>query len=425
VPRRFLEVAHRDILVGDAAASTALRIEPAAGGSLRRCTRLFTCLTHAIGICEYAWNDIPVDPEYTYILPSEPTYLAAVYERTLRVRGARVLRRAYGDAAYEVIRAGDPILNDYVARPLERRSLSPDDRQRVRSYLRERVDEPTKHMRYMPSHNRADAVLRDRDGKPLTLGDDELYAVVFLHSFDDGQYFFGVDGYEDIYHWTTTTIDELLKNREVRHVLIKEHPTIQSGLYEGDRVAAHILRAEYQEDQRVKWLSADTSPKALARGRAVGLTHHGSVAEELVFLGIPVIASVYSPWADRYRFARVWHTPDAYESMLRALSSGDWRPVSAGESEELYRFVRDYRIDVAPESVRGVLNKVHAWRGDQPPLTAADYPALGRYLARLRAESEEMASILADLVARHVDLVGPQDSTRWITKTASAREPAE
>jgi hypothetical protein len=78
-----------------------------------------------------------------------------------------------------------------------------------------------------------------------------------------------------------------------------------------------------------------------------GITHHGSVAEELVFLGIPVLASTRAPWTDSYQFVRTWRSVHEYGDMLDGLAYDCCEPVTAAEKLELLRFTCEYRLGEA------------------------------------------------------------------------------
>jgi hypothetical protein len=400
VPERLLAVRHRGIVIGDLAAATALRSWPQAGGSLARCAHAARrSLLDAVLLTDYAYDCVAVDTG-TYVLCPEPTYLHAIYERALRARGATVLRMPYYTRTYARIGPQQELANAWVARPNGRHTLSAAQTGLVRTYLQERLDDPAKHLWYMDTYNRTDGALLDRASKPLQLDESELCTVIFLHSFQDGQYFFGVDGFADIYEWTTYTIDQLLANGSVATVCIKEHPAAVAGYYSGDKHGAIALYARYKHEPRVVWLKSDTSVNALSKlSRVVAITHHGSVAEELVFAGIPVIASTHAPWTGEYAFLRTWRTVDEYRRLLGSLTPALHPTVEPEHTAELYRFVFEYRINCEDEGRRHALNKVAAWQSKPSRVTSGQYPAAARYLGRLRAGEPEMRALLEYLVA--------------------------
>ncbi len=78
----------------------------------------------------------------------------------------------------------------------------------------------------------------------------------------------------------------------------------------------------------------------------MGITHHGSIAEELTFLGVPVVAGVYAPWGRAYKFVHAWNSPSEYRKTLMSLSVDNWYRPSELMSDELYRYVLECRIYV-------------------------------------------------------------------------------
>ena len=84
-------------------------------------------------------------------------------------------------------------------------------------------------------------------------------------------------------------------------------------------------------------------------GLVHGLTHHGSVAEELVAVGVPVIASSKAPWGTTYPFLRVWNSPGEYIDILESLHAANWLPPNDAQKEALVQFISEYRLSVEPE----------------------------------------------------------------------------
>jgi hypothetical protein len=83
-------------------------------------------------------------------------------------------------------------------------------------------------------------------------------------------------------------------------------------------------------------------------GCVCGLTNYGSVAEECVPAGIPMIASAKGPWGTHYPFLRVWESPAEYVALLRRLTAAEWRPPGEREMEALAEFVFEYRVNIRP-----------------------------------------------------------------------------
>jgi hypothetical protein len=186
--------------------------------------------------------------------------------------------------------------------------------------------------------------LQSSAGRPLVADPAKAHAVLFLHSFNDAQYFYGTDGFADLCHWADFTIETCLRNPAIGLVMIKSHPNINPRMQLKTRRTEEWLRAKYASEPRVVWLGRTSSLPAIAAvGSVVGITHHGSVAEELVFLGVPVIAFKNAAWREGYDFVRTWEKPETYAQLLGAISFDSGR-VTANERDWLRQFVLEYRL---------------------------------------------------------------------------------
>lgn len=385
VPLKFLALKYQGVVIGDLIASQALRKNPKAGGSLVACPNLFANLVTAIFLCHYIHHDIKENLDTSYIMIGEPTYYQhALYKRLLHSRGATVLETAHYGKEYKLIVPSEPIPNPRIPEATNFQ-LSETDRNQAQTYLHERIYDPRKHLRYMvKGYNRTDDQVLDLNKSPIELNTEQLSAVVFLHSFDDGQYWYGVDGFDDIYHWTVFTIDHLIANSEIEKVLIKKHPNVNYSRYPGDKLAMERLEDRYKNSQKISWLQKDCSLLALSQqGCLVGITHHGSVAEELTFLGVPVIASIFAPWGNNYKFAQTWKTPSEYQNLLNHLSVNTCKKPSPEALDELYSFVKEFRLQACPSYQK------FPWMKYVKSLTGK-YPAGWKQFSRWKKELDSL-----------------------------------
>lgn len=349
VPSRYLDLEHDGIHIGDLAASSTLRRAELAG-SLRPCPELWKNLTRAIDLCERA-REIDLDRGgVAYAMAAEPIYLDSVLKRALHARGASVVELAYRER-YRVVEGGDEPSHPWVAGPP---SGPVSVTEAVRRHLDGRLFDPANHLWYMvagANDNEAEEI-RDHDGVPVVISRGSVAAVVFLHSFDDGQYFFGLDGFDDLFHWTRFTIDRCLSNRAIDRVLIKDHPATDPDRHPAHVRAVRRLHALYGADAGITFLGSDASLVRLCeRTRLFGITHHGSVAEELVHLGQPAIGSSRAPWGEDHPFLTVWRTVEEYGRILDRLGPELWSPPSDEEVAALHRFVEEYRLHAVPPEV--------------------------------------------------------------------------
>jgi hypothetical protein len=193
--------------------------------------------------------------------------------------------------------------------------------------------------------NRRDAKIVGEAGELINLDNSSLTCVVFLHSFMDAQYMFGLDGFGDLYEWLEFTVANLLVNPSVGKILIKFHPNLTKEKKVFDQLVKSNLRRRFGVGARFTIISDDVPPMAFTKvERIIAITHHGSVAEELVYLGIPTIGSRYARWSNLFKFLIVWESPDEYAIHLREIEhiSAEWNPDF--RRENLILFLANYRL---------------------------------------------------------------------------------
>jgi len=367
-PHRLLQLEYRGIVIGDLIASTALRLYPEAGGSVQGCPGLWPVLTNAIAICDYIAINIPNDCQNSYVVNPEPTYYDAVYLRQLYEQGACNITRHHYGKDFFLMSPPNEMHIPMVVQTNELIPASDEDILRAKNYMQERIDQPNRLWYMFEGANSTDELLWDIEDNLIELTEVGPYAVVCLHSFDDGQYHFGFDGFDDIYHWTIFTINQLIDNLNVTKVFIKPHPNTNFIDYIGDGVAFERLSNLYAGNRKVIWLRKDCSLKAIAKlDKIVGITHHGSVAEELTYLGVPVIASAFAPWGTAFAFVSMWRSPEEYEALLNHLSGKNWAAPSIAMIDALLGYVVDYRLRIPSIASRKTWMKFGQWADGEVP----------------------------------------------------------
>lgn len=350
IPSYFLGLSYQGVHIGDLAASHTFRTQPKLGGSLQACRELFNKLADAIYICDLAKTlSFNTKAEY-YVMVPDPTYLHAVYKRSLHALGVHIITVGSYYKKFLVIPAGQVFSNPYFVLPPE---CGVVDTQKVISYMNDRLLKPQKYLWYMfrGVNNNASEIVHDINGKSVDISATGLSVIIFLHSFDDAQYAFGLDGFNDLYHWTIFTIDICLMNRSIDKVLIKSHPNVDEEAYPGDKIAFDRIFHKYKGNSRVNFIEKSCSLVALSKkGKLYGITHHGSVAEEMVYLKQPIIASTSAPWGVNYPFVKTWQTVEEYKNILKSISRQGWSPPSEVERAWLFRYVHEYRFKQIPAS---------------------------------------------------------------------------
>jgi len=403
--QRLLHLEYRGVIIGDLLASTALRQYPQAGGSLHSCPGLWSMLLNAVAICDYIAINIPNDSKNLYVTIPEPTYLNSIYSRLLHKNGACVLTRHHYAKDFVLISSLEELYNPKVVQTKKIAPLSDEDIFRANNYLRERVELPNKHLWYMiQGVNCTDDQLLDLKGNLIEIKEVGLCAVVFLHAFDDAQYGLGVDGFDDLYHWTIFTIDQLIDNPNVTKIYIKPHPNTDFIRYKGDKVAFKRLCDRYDGCKKINWLQRDCSLKAIAKlGRVVGVTHHGSVAEELTYLGIPVIGTTFARWGTVFSFVHLWRSPSEYEKLLKSLSYENWVAPSTEMIDNLLGYVLEYRLNISSPGSRQTWIRFGQWAdGVTPKLDAETFGYHCRRLARLSPDDAMTAGFIEWLISDRI-----------------------
>lgn len=209
------------------------------------------------------------------------------------------------------------------------------DKEKVSKYYKERIETPWSKLNYMGK-------LKNKhifNNKEVYL--DGVSVILYLHSFTDAQYLYSHDGYHDLMDWTYKTISILNSNKNISKVIVKPHPNIDPQYHPGDLIANNFLKSCIVNFDKVWWSEVHFDVNFIkTNGVVVGITHHGSVAEELVFRGIPVVASTNSPWGDEYKFGYWWSDPKMYENIISSNLITKLK-VTNDQTEELYRYAMD------------------------------------------------------------------------------------
>lgn len=136
--------------------------------------------------------------------------------------------------------------------------------------------------------------------------------VIFLHDFYDSPHIYESMIFPDFLEWVEFTINELEKNRVVYY--LKPHPNQlpESGL---------VVKKLCEKHEHIKLLSPKITNKQLvAAGMKLGITLYGTVAHELVYMGIPVITCGDNPHSS-YNFCFEAKSKKQYSSMLKEIDS--------------------------------------------------------------------------------------------------------
>jgi hypothetical protein len=199
---------------------------------------------------------------------------------------------------------------------------------------------------WMGSNNNMNSSILLDNGNVYTCTKDSQNVVLFLHAFSDAAYCYKLDGFKDLMEWTTTSIDILINNTFIHKVLIKPHPNISFDNYPADQGAMFYLKQKYSNVSKVVFLDKYASLIALCKlDCIIGITRHGSVAEEMSFLNKPVVAYKYGPWENYHNFLISWENRSDYECLLSNLNYEVVHSVPIKNQIYLVNYFSEYRLN--------------------------------------------------------------------------------
>jgi hypothetical protein len=346
--QKFLHLEYHNAHIGDLAASTTLRAKSQFGGSLKPCFDLFCRLANGICICDIAATLPFKNSTLNYAFFPESTFLHFAYQRTLENMGSWTIHNYLYNTKFDLLNPGQKWKNGFFVHPPENGECNPEETKKVDDYMDIRLYQAGQKLSYMLGRQNENLAsdIKDISGNPVKIDKNGLNVLIFLHSFDDEQFLFGLDGFNDLYHWVIFTIDHCLGNSRIDKILVKPHPCDNPKRYPADKVAFENLQKRYLNDERVVFIEKSSSIVFLAKSTHIfGITHHGSIAEEFVYLHQPVIASVFAPWQSNFSFIRTWKDPEEYGKLLDSLSIDTWSPPDESELKSLCAFILDYRLN--------------------------------------------------------------------------------
>ena len=206
------------------------------------------------------------------------------------------------------------------------------NKEKVSEYYKNRIEKPWKVFNYKFEKYSSNKELTNLNG---------VTVILYLHIFTDAQYVYGYDGYHDLMDWCLKTISLLNSNEYVSRVIVKPHPECTNAHHPGDIIANKYLKSQLLRFDKVEWADFHFDVNHInSSGLVVGITHHGSVAEELVFKKIPVIASTHSNWGEEYKFGYWWKDVKDYENLISSKAITEL-VVTNTQIDELYRYASD------------------------------------------------------------------------------------
>ncbi len=218
----------------------------------------------------------------------------------------------------------------------------------IDNYYKSRLYNPHEVLDYMwmgINNNHSNSVQLD-NGTNFVENAEKQYAVIFLHAFSDAAFCYGLDGFKDLMDWTLTTINYLLTNKKIDKILIKPHPNISFDYYPADQEAMLYLKSYFSNNEKVLFLAKNCSLIAICNLKnIIGITRHGSVAEEMTYLNKPVLAYKFGPWKNYHHFLITWENDIDYKELLLNLDYKNIYNHPINYKKSLYNYCYEYRID--------------------------------------------------------------------------------
>ena len=288
--------------------------------------------------------------ENTFVFGPDQEYIYGFFSRILCQRGAQLIETTGMQIPFALRSPSETFYERPKITPLPSQMNAVSTEMAINKYFEKRINSPWEvfdTIDYLKQTKKSSLTERiDNSGG--------LNVIIYLHSFSDAQFCYGHDGYRDLFDWACKTIDFLLQNLQVSRIYLKGHPGIDPAYHPGDVIANNRIQSLYKKEPKVVWCKNhfNTSQVELF-GNCVSITHHGSVAEELIFLGHPVIASTFSPWGTEYKFGHFWSDREEYEKLIASLTENGL-PVLDTHRSELLRYVRDKNFSkMAPTFFKG------------------------------------------------------------------------
>jgi hypothetical protein len=198
-------------------------------------------------------------------------------------------------------------------------------------------------------------------------------AIIYMHAVSDAQYFYGTDCFFDLDDWLKYSIQELV-NLDLT-VIVKLHPSYFSYLhnYPADINYFHHIREFYGFDYSAKdsgriintnttglyFMGHQICIKEIkdAFGCHITITHHGSIAVESAYMGIPVVASVSSPYIKDFdTFVSLYETKNEYITIVKNWINTGQMAVDH-DCKSLLRYIDHNLIRRKEFHVEGLLGK--------------------------------------------------------------------
>lgn len=199
-------------------------------------------------------------------------------------------------------------------------------------------------------------------------------SVVFLHDFYDSPHIYKSMIFADFLEWVEFTIEQLEENNIQYY--IKPHPNQLAD-------SAKVVESLQNKYPYLKILSKKITNKQLVdAGIKVGITVYGTVAHELAYMGIPVIACGDNPHSS-YNFCYEAKDKEMYRELIRDIPNLKYKNKAVVQEEvESFYYMHNLLSSQAEQEFSDILNQLRK-------VLTGDYTVekIGIYLKNLRSNT--------------------------------------
>lgn len=153
------------------------------------------------------------------------------------------------------------------------------------------------------------------------------HVVVFLHDFYDSPHVYGDMLFTDFFEWVEFTL-KILEKENIPYYL-KPHPN----QIEDSQKVIDTMKMKYKNINIIS--SKITNRQLVEAGIKVGISVYGTVAHELVYMGVPIILCGDNPHSS-YDFCFEAKSKDEYVSLIKRYSNLKLRDNAKKEVESFY-----------------------------------------------------------------------------------------
>lgn len=338
---KFMGLNYKSCLIGQVAASVSLNKTYKLSGAYRPIHRVWLNLRHSIALTLNSFSISATSDSYFF--PHESTYHDLVYVQSFNSSGRNVVEKFTYNDLFKVWSGKEPLDNFFLVGKSD--LTNSILKQLVNDYMDTSIHEGLPSYYPLKGNVNDRSFLMDINEKLTELNFEEVSAVVFMHSFNDGQFIYGYDGFKDIYDWTIQCITNLIANPYVERVFVKPHPHVN---YSESRIESDALQnimGRFKNEKKVVFCSPKSSILLFTHFKKVfGITHHGSIFEEFQYLGKPVIASVFGPWRKNYSFLNLYENPLQLKTIIGGISKSNFPTLDPDTIDELHTYIYNYRV---------------------------------------------------------------------------------